>query len=193
MTPYQAYVLYLALKRHFTTDKYDFIQYNGKLKVSKESFETRNDKYSFSKLANKKDPKGFLIANFIRDTETWIGNLVDEDSYNKIYLEWYGRKNALAYNFRNELDNIEYDLDTCIKVKGGYPKLLDLYMCNIVSAETIVILDSILDFFPYWDNNIKDTIVYPEYARKIKKYKPFVRFDKDVMRNIMKEKWVYDI
>ena len=119
--------------------------------------------------------------------------MVDEDSYNKIYLEWYGRKNALAYNFRNESDNIEYDLDTCIKVKGGYPKLLDLYMCNIVSAETIVILDSILDFFPYWDNNIKDTIVYPEYARKIKKYKPFVRFVKDVMRNIMKEKWVYDI
>jgi hypothetical protein len=53
---FTAYSEYLAIKRHFTT-KYDYFKYNGKVNVSKESFESRRDAYQFQRLSKKKDYK----------------------------------------------------------------------------------------------------------------------------------------
>lgn len=192
MTPYEAYVLYLALKRHFTDKKYDFLQYNGKIRASRESFESRNDKYSFSKLAKMSDPKGFLLSNFIRHgTNVWIGTLLDDDLYDRTHKHWIRYNQALQYNFTNELEYLDDDLDEILKAPGGYPILLYKYLDSDISIETMVVLNSILNFIPYWDKKIDDKVVWPEYSLIIKKYSPFVRFDRDKMKNIMKERWIH--
>ena len=50
---YEAYKKYLAIKLHFTKDRYDYFKFNGQTKASYESFIQRNDKYFFIKTARK--------------------------------------------------------------------------------------------------------------------------------------------
>ena len=52
---YGAYLLFLAIRTHFTNDKYDFFQMNGKLRATKESYERRSDKHFFDKVAKLYD------------------------------------------------------------------------------------------------------------------------------------------
>ena len=47
MQPIDAYLMYCAMKAHFDKSDYDFIKYNGKSKVSRESFYKRNDRIFF--------------------------------------------------------------------------------------------------------------------------------------------------
>ena len=51
MSPFEAYKLYTAIKNHFTTESYDYFKYNGKVRASEHTFETRKDKYMFYKLS----------------------------------------------------------------------------------------------------------------------------------------------
>jgi hypothetical protein len=62
---FSAYVKYLAFKRHFTTDSYDYFKYNGKVRASIDSFQSRNDSFFFLKLARKDDYENIILANMI--------------------------------------------------------------------------------------------------------------------------------
>ena len=44
MQPIDAYLMYCAMKAHFDKSDYDFVKYNGKSKVSRDSFYKRNDR-----------------------------------------------------------------------------------------------------------------------------------------------------
>jgi len=70
MDSYDAYKLYLGLKAHFEKGNYDFIQYGGKTKSTKESFFKRNDRKIFYKASkthsNPTDLKNYYIANFVQ-------------------------------------------------------------------------------------------------------------------------------
>ena len=55
-TGYGAYLLFLALKTHFTKSNYEFFIMNGKLRSSKESYEKRNDKSIFVRFAKDYSP-----------------------------------------------------------------------------------------------------------------------------------------
>ena len=44
MQPIDVYLTYCAMKAHFGTGGYDFSKYDGKSKVSRESFWKRNDR-----------------------------------------------------------------------------------------------------------------------------------------------------
>ena len=50
MQPIDAYLMYCAMKAHFDKNDYDFVKYNGKSKVSRDSFYKRNDRVFFVKL-----------------------------------------------------------------------------------------------------------------------------------------------
>ena len=50
MQPIDAYLMYCAMKAHFDKSDYDFVKYNGKSKVSRDSFYKRNDRIFFVKL-----------------------------------------------------------------------------------------------------------------------------------------------
>jgi hypothetical protein len=56
-----------------------------------------------------------------------------------------------------------------------------------IQLETIVILDSILGFVERENNKITDTIIWPDIYRKIMKYKPFVKFDRNKCLNLLKK------
>ena len=68
MEAYEAYKIYHALKLHFNSD-YDYTKYNGKAKVTVDSYLKRKDRPFFAKVARKyitpENTKNFFVSNFI--------------------------------------------------------------------------------------------------------------------------------
>lgn len=184
---YDCYRLYVALKAHFTTKTYDFIQHNGATNVKPFSFNRRKDQYQFHKLSQHKDPKGFLIANAVAGRLKWVGDMtIDKDS-ESVYNDWVRRRDSLTHIFRTEIKKLDPDFNKnfCV-VNGQHPYLLKLYRQKQVSIETMVILNSILNFIPVWDKKIEENIVWPDISLLLKKYTPFVKFNFENVKNILR-------
>lgn len=193
VTPFEAYTTYLALKNHFTKESYDFFKYGGKGKASQTSFEVRKDKYFFHKLSKHKDVANYIVANILLKDNLWVGDLINDDESNDIYTEWLKRQQSLSYIFKNQLEKLDDDLNKNILVEDGqHPHLLNLYKKKIISDETLIILNSILGFFKYWDKNISEEVIWPRLKIKLVKYEPFISFDKNKMKVILKERFEVD-
>ena len=80
MTGYEVYKTYLALRMHFTNEKYDYQKYRGKVTASEKSFEERRDRYFFKKLATKysdNELMDYFVANFLHDPRGYIKSFHD--------------------------------------------------------------------------------------------------------------------
>lgn len=186
MDAYAAYVMYLALKRHFAPgSNYDYFKYNGKTNASARSFETRRDRYSFHKLSKKDHPRDFVVANFIQHgPNIWIGDLLTDSKYEDTYKAWLKRRESISYIFKSDLEQLT-DINEDLKsVNGDYPKLLQLYMRNKVCIETIIILSNMVGFIKSWNKEISDPIVWPEIYNTCVKYVPFMEYDAEKLKKI---------
>ena len=185
---FDIYVYYLALKRHFTSN-YDFFKYNGKVKANAMSFENRKDKFFFYKLSKKKEAKDIILANMLANPNAWAGELLD-DKAESIYKEWIKRKQSLTYQFKSDIINLDDDFnDNFVVHDGQHPRLLKLYMMNDISLETLVIICDITNCIGHWEKNISDTIVFPDINKLVRKYRPFLDYDKPKMRKILLDKY----
>src|SRR5690606_3364760 len=95
-SPYQVYLDYNALKNHFTTS-YDYFKYNGKINISKETFEKRKDRFYFEKLAKKKHYKQYLLANLLEQKSIWIGQWIKDKTGEEVFERYLKRNQALTY------------------------------------------------------------------------------------------------
>jgi hypothetical protein len=195
-TGFAAFAMYNSFKLHFTSNSYDYFKYHGKTNVTKENFMRRRDKYSFYKLSRKyslDELKEYFVANFVYGTGTWIGDLLTpegEDAYKK----WQKIQQSLSYTFENDIvylfDKYGIKSEEIIRVdRGQHPVLLKEVMSGRVNIETLVIMNDLTNFVEqHWQPRIQDDIVWPNWYLKIKKYTPFVMFDKNKFKTILKEK-----
>jgi hypothetical protein len=183
---FNAYVFFMAMKKHFTDEKYDFIKYNGKIRANPQTFETKKDKFFYYKLSKRKDYKEFVISNLVEKPNVWVGDLMNDDKYEDVYSEWLKKQQSLSYMFQNDLSELDDDFATNLEVVNGqHPKLLKAYVQSRINLESLVILCDITNAFKNWDKNIKDTIVYPNINKLCVKYKPFLTYDKEKMKKIV--------
>jgi len=191
MTGYEAYKLYVALKNHFNSDTYDYFRYGGKTRANVRSFETRHDKYFFNKLAKHKDTERFVLANIIEDNpNVWVGDLANEQQAENNYKTWLKRQESLSYVFTNDLDNLSPSYNDNLVVEGSnHPLLLKLLIQKKVSLETLVVLDDLCGFFRHWNRKIEEDVIWPMVYKKCKKYRPFLKFDKDKLKQIVVDKF----
>jgi len=191
----EAYKTYLAIRNHFKTD-YDYFKYNGKLKITQESFLKRRDKFFFAKLERKYKKKElvyFFAANFIKDENMWSGSLVGAES-EKVYLEWLKYAESMKYNFKleceklqNELEMKDQKFDDLFTINNNsHPILLSKLLGGHISIETFSIMDIVLNFTARW-NKVIDDFSYDNVKLKVAKYKPFLPVDKDVYKEIMRK------
>ena len=113
---FRVYVNYIALKKHFDTDGYDYHKYNGKIRASFEKFQTRPDAFFFYKLSKKDDPLKILLSNLILNPKAWIRDIVEERGEEN-YLNWQRKMDSLSYNFKNELKKLKDDYHSNFIVK----------------------------------------------------------------------------
>ena len=191
MTPYEAYREYLALKSHFSNKTYDYFKYNGKLKSATiDSYEKRRDKLFFMKLAKHKDPINFLVANFVENDRTWIGNIAYNEEAEKRYYNWLKKNQSLTYIFTSDLSKLDDNFDSNFLVEdNSHPNVLKLYLSNEISIETLVILTDLVRCISYWNKSMSDDPIWNDVLLKIKKYKPFIKYDKEKMKKIIIDKF----
>jgi len=194
MTSYETFVIYQSLKLHFTQESYNYFKYNGKTNVSKESFENRKDKWYFTKLskkfATKEDLINFLVANFLNDSNTWIGTLLQQES-DLVYTKRQKVIQSLSYTFENDCKNLFEGVQDCNEIlivqSGEYPTLLNKTLRQEIEFETFCILSKILGFLPMWNKKINDTIVWPDFYLRMKKYSDFLPSDVSRYKLILKK------
>jgi hypothetical protein len=191
---FAAFAMFHAMKLHFTSDSYDYVKYNGKTNVTKTTFSTRKDKYSFYRLSRKfglTELKDYYIANFLVDDVQWVGDILGPESEEN-YKKWQKRIQSLTYTFENDiivlLDKVENPNDLLVVRNNQFPKLMQYATQGDISLETLIILDDLMNFFPMWEKEIYDDIVWPNFKIKCMKYKPFLHYDKEKFKQILKEK-----
>lgn len=189
-TGYGAYVLFLALRTHFNKTKYDFFEMHGKLRASKETYNKRKDRSFFEKIAREytiKELRDFYVANLLEDKH-YITDLIDENA-KLAYTDYMRRRQSLSYNCSNDMARL---FDRGIKVpfsvdSDTYPMLVLLFLHRKISIETMVVLNDFIPYVNMFDKYFGDDIVWSRIALKIRKYKPFLKYDKNKIKSILKE------
>ena len=184
MQPIDAYLMYCAMKAHFDKSDYDFVKYNGKSKVSRDSFYKRNDRVFFVKLTrkykSKQDIQDYLLANFLVHPKGWVGKF-DEDNY----IQWQKKIQSLSYTFKSEIESI-LDSKLIAVSENTHPKLLKEYLGKRVSLESMVILNSILQFHKVWNVKLAEDYVWKDVYKLMKNYTSFLKFDTKSFKLILK-------
>jgi hypothetical protein len=159
---YEAYKKYLGIKLHFSKDEYDFFKYNGETNAKFETFIQRNDKYFFVKVARKYGDNlvDYFVSNFVHNKSPYI-----KDMNNEAYLDRQKRIDGLTYYFERDIEQLmrksEQNFNKIFKVNNGqHPILVKTYLAKRVSLE----------------------IIWPTLNRKIKKYGPFLTYNKERMK-----------
>jgi len=189
---YDLYCTYQAIKLHFSSESYNFFQYDGKTRVSIDAFQKRRDKFLFHRLARKyRDDEmvPFLVANFVHSDDNWTKSLL-EDEAEETYRDWKRTTDSMSKVYTEDLQKIatKDNFNDLFKVEDGqHPKLLVLFMQKEVTMETMVILNNIFNFVKIWDKKITDDIIYPKISRKIRKYGAFLSVNVDKYKLLTKE------
>jgi hypothetical protein len=186
---FNTYIDYLALKRHFETDSYDYQKYRGKVKGSIDSFRTRPDAFFFQKLSKETESHEKLLANIIKNPKVWIRDIID-DNGEKVFLDWKKRIESLTYTFQQDLNKLDEDYKSNYVVSNGqHPRLMILYMQKQVSLETITILFHISKVSAYWEKEIVDKFIARDIMRLLRKYYPFLEIDEKKFSKIVKDRF----
>ena len=181
MEPIDVYLMYCAMKAHFSRKDYDFLTYKGKSRVPRDSFFKRKDRVFFVKLSKKyseEDLKNYFVANFIIEKQGYIANFNDEN-----YEQWKEKRNNFYDIFTEEIRPFVKDFNPIFKVKNSeHPFLLKEYLGKRVSLETLVILDDILGFTKNWNRSLAEDYMWYDINKLMKNYKRFLTIDKNQYR-----------
>ena len=194
---FNAYKLYLAVKNHFTTS-YDFFKYNGKVNAKENSFLKRRDKFFFAKLQRKYNNdqlRDLFVSNFADGEDFWIGNVLTQKA-ESVYTEWKARQMKLSYILEQDLKFLldyynerNLDFNSLFVMENGHPILLQCVLRNDIYVETMVIIDRVLNYSRKW-NKVLDDPVWTEFKKRMDKYSPFVLFEADKGKKILKKVFV---
>ena len=190
--PFDAYKCYLAMKNHFTKDKYDYLKYSGKVRATHQAFYKRKDRFWFEKFARNKNDKEieeFFVSTFIYSSnpETmWIGEMIKEGEDR--YTEWKKKVQSLSYIFKEESESLFMNnkVDDVFDCSKGHPIVLKKFLGGSLSIESMVIYDRILGYGKDFDKKLKDP-VWETVSRRVKKYSPFLNIDVFRYKKILKE------
>ena len=193
MDGFKAYRYYLAVKLHFTTDKYNVFETRGHVKGTREAFNARNDRYIFEKLARKYDTDKeiiqFFVANFAYGHSDVVYNGQEAETN---YLEWMRRKQSISKIFVDDLATMLTSLESSGIIStylfnyqnDDYPVALKLFIGGKISIETLRIIDDVYPILEVWKKNSAASSIWDTEFRRIKKLQGFVKYDKSKILNI---------
>jgi len=197
LSGFEVFQHYVALKSHFNTPSYDYIKYRAKTTVKRSSYEKRNDKAFFERLANRNMDYiiPYLVANFVENENLWVGDLTLNQESEEIYFAWRKRMSRLFTTARSDMENIRDFLanrsltfnDLFVVKEGSQPIIFRLLVQRYITLETYIIMDTVLGFSARFDRMLKNDYIYEQWSLKIKKYAPFLNLDKAKCHDEVKE------
>ena len=173
---FDAYKEYVGLKLHF--NEWDFIwRPDHEYRMGSDAWNKRRDKAFFTRLSvikpKRPDRIEFLVSAFMRNRNTWIGEIFDEEIEESHRVRMSHRR-AIMYNFRVDCDNIQDHLQSqnmrlidLLKVGTSQPRIFEGRVDGGVTEETLSILDHFFSFTKQSTNNL----LWEENRLKLHKYK----------------------
>lgn len=187
MDGFKAYRYYLAIKLHFTTDKFNVFENRGNVRGTRESFNARNDRYIFEKLANKYDNDRDIIQFFVSNFAYGAGAAIyagkeSEDNH----FEWQRRKQSISKVFIDDLASLithvemnKLPYNSIFEFNNGeYPVLLSMFVGGKVSIETLRIIDDMHPIIDNWKDMPTVKYIWEDELRRVTKLTGFVKYDK---------------
>ena len=176
MTPFEAYIDYLALKRHFNKPDFSYHKYHGKVNAKFSSFEKRNDRFMFYSLTKKfpDNTHEFLLAN-LSQKDYWIGELLEEPA-RKTHLDWMKRTQSLDYHFKTQIKTLPDNFNELFDMASGHPLIMRAYITGQISLETMIIIFDCSRTLTYTDRKLIDDPIWPSIRNRIIKYQPFMNY-----------------
>jgi hypothetical protein len=187
MDGFKAYRYYLAIKLHFTTDKFNVFENRGNVKGTREAFNARNDRYIFEKLAmkrpNDKEIIQFFVSNFAygNDTAIYAGQEAEDN-----FQEWQRRKQSVTKVFIDDLASMITHIETN-KLKHSalfnfteneYPVALKMFLGRKIAIESLRIIDDLTGVLDKWKDNPTVKYIWDDELRRVIKLTGFVKYDK---------------
>ena len=194
ISAFETYKLFMAVKLHMTTDRYDVFESNGRVSGSKATFEKRNDRFLFEKLGRKFSQPRELIEYFVSNFAYGNNSVIYSSESDEYFHVWNLRKESRTHLFRTQLEQIKLHLEVnkmkyedLFRIDNNVPELLNLYVGGYVHLETVVILNEFENFLPQWEPLI---MIWGDQLRILNKIKKFVKYDKskiELIYNAFKE------
>jgi len=184
----------MAIKLHFTNDEFNVFENRGRVKGTRDTFNARNDRFIFEKLANRyptdKDIIQFFVANFAYKSDTAIYE--GKEAEDNLVL-WTKRKQSITQVFIDDLASIITHIETnndktpiFFFDRGEYPLLLKMYLGGKITIETLKIIDDCHPFVETWANHPIAKFMHGDDFLRIKKLTGFVKYDKIKLHNIFR-------
>ncbi len=177
---YQACKLFMAVRSHFTNKKFDIFG-GSQIRYSKEHFEARNDRTCFDAVSYeyaKGDLAYYFMTNYLN------GSKHPREMTHLIYKEWKSKIYRLDKLFEEDCKKIrdkanKHNLkfnDFFISSNGGLPISIQMMNGNLISIETICIIDKIFNGFilERMNRQITDDFIWPKKSLYIEKYSPWL-------------------
>ena len=178
--------LYLSIKTHFTSD-YDFFKYRGRIAEKSCSYDVLVKKNyhplikKLSRTYSAKELRDYFLSNMLVQEGQYIFDIDSEGK--RVYTDFIRRKESRTYIFRQDINRVCMEVsklkkrhfwDSAEINNGQHPLLFRLFVGSFLSPETMCILYQIKPYLHDWDEQIKETILYPIVANQIKKLSPFI-------------------
>jgi hypothetical protein len=195
---FDVYKTYLALKRHFNSDRYNYFNYSFKnrgVSARYTTYQNRNDRYFFENLAKElkkqEEVEGFLVSNFVYNSNMWVGEMYGDEA-KRTHNKWKNIIESLTYqftqdvnelkslieNFNNRELGLHLGFNRIFTVEDGqHPVLLEEILGKRINIESAIIMDKILQFTDFWNKSILDKVIWPDVYRLMIKYEPFLKID----------------
>ncbi len=182
MEPIDIYLMYCAMKAHFSKGDYDFVTYKGKTRIKRDTFYKRKDRSFFVRLSRKykteQEIKNYFVANFIKNKKGYIANFNNEN-----YESWRLKRQSFFEIFEIEMKPLVEAFEDLFSIENGqHPKLMREFLGGRVSLETVIILDELVNFEPNWNNALEDDIVWIDLKNLMNNYERFLTIDQEQYR-----------
>jgi hypothetical protein len=176
MNSFDSYKIYLALKLHFTDNKYDYLKYGGAVRAEGKSFAASPNSHIFSKLKNqfkdKEDFELYCVFNFLSG-ETYIRNFCRET-----YFQHKNTITRMPYVFKQDLKVLfgQNTLDEILFVRDNqHPIILTKLLSDEITIESFIILDEMIHFFDRLDKYIIEPFIWNDIKTVANAYRPFLK------------------
>jgi hypothetical protein len=201
---YEACKLFMALKFHFTTDKYDFHKYNGNVRLDQDTFRVRKDRWVCNRLAKTYNTReGFInFASTVFAHSDMPKKLITNDLLHPKAVNAFDKSNLFVNNFDivfdNEMENTFGHLVDIgmgiVPINGEEPPIFTYHKQepDKFSLESLTVFNRIVNFIGMNDHLVTDDLIYPITRNKVLKYELFLvsRIDNyyDRAKGIIKKK-----
>lgn len=189
--PFEVCDQHLALRYHFSQEKYEYQKYNGKSGLKMSAFLKRRDRFGYNALSNKPRKEIFetLLANTLETPKFLIFDLKPD-----LRLQYLTRTESIEYNMFSELNGLLLNVTSRSQfqqmfksINNDFPLIAKGIIGKKLRLETVLALDTQIPVLSTLRKEAPIPAIWESFDMKLRKYRPFLTINTDQVRKYFSE------